>query len=258
MLRNHTIAGMRDSDLAALIPWLTERRVDRGEVLIEQGAMVETVHFPTTAYLANTVTFSDGRSAETFIMGVEGVSALPPFLADAPCGWAVEVKASGSVYSVPARVLRAQVDLSPDLRRDLLRLCNDYHAQAALGVACAGLHDAPSRLARFLLVHADRAASNELRLTQEDLATLLGVQRTTVNAAAMELKAAGAIRYSRGVIRITDLPVLKRAACECYDLHRSLLEGRAHGARPDPQAPAATPAAPRTPAPPSPPPSPTA
>lgn len=84
MLRNHTIAGMRDADFAALVPWLTERRVDRGEILVEQGAMVDTVHFPTTAYLANTVTFS--RSAETFIMGVEGVSALPPFLAEAPCG----------------------------------------------------------------------------------------------------------------------------------------------------------------------------
>lgn len=258
MLRNHTIAGMRDADFAALVPWLTERRVDRGEILVEQGAMVDTVHFPTTAYLANTVNFSDGRSAETFIMGVEGVSALPPFLAEAPCGWAVEVKASGSVFSVPARVLRAQVEVSADPRRDLLRLCNDYHAQAALGVACAALHDAPSRLARFLLVHADRAASNELRLTQEDLATLLGVQRTTVNAAAMSLKAAGSIRYSRGVIRIIDLPALKRAACECYDLHHSLLGGREHGARPGLPGRAATPGAPQTPAPPSPRPSPTA
>lgn len=224
MLENQTIARMCEADLAALLPHLSERRVDRGEVLIEQGARVETVHFPTTAYLANTISFRDGRSSETFIMGAEGVSGLPPLLADAPCVWAVEVKSSGAVYTLPAAILRTQADLSPGLRRDLLRLSNDYHAQAAFGVACASLHDAPSRLARFILVYADRAATNELRFTQEDLATLLGVQRTTVTAAAMALKAAGAIRYSRGVIRIVDLPALKRASCECYHLHRSLLQ----------------------------------
>jgi len=224
MLRNNTIAAMADADLAALLPYLVERRVARGEVLIEQGAEVDTIYFPTTAYLANTVTFSDGRSAETFVMGVEGVSALPPFLAAAPCAWAVQVKASGAVYALPARVLRSRVEASRPLMRDLLRLSSDYHAQSAFGVACAALHDAPSRLARFLLVYADRAGSGELRFTQEDLATLLGLQRTTVNGAAVELKAAGAIRYSRGLIRIVDRSALKRQACECYDLHRSVLQ----------------------------------
>ena len=223
MLRNQTLAAMQGADLAALLPWLTERQVDRGEILVEQGAAIETVYFPSSAYLANTVSFSDGRSAETFIMGIEGVAGLPPFLADAPCGWAVEVKASGSVYALPAAVLRRQVDLSARLRSDLLRLCNDYQIQSSFGVACAALHSAPSRLARFILVYADRAATNDLHFTQEDLAALLGLQRTTVNAAALELKAARAIRYSRGVIRIVGRPALEQAACECHDLHRLVM-----------------------------------
>jgi len=253
MLKNHTLAAMRGEDLAALLPFLAERRVNRGETLVEQGGAVETVYFPTTAYLANTITFSDGRSAETFVMGVEGVSALPAFLAEAPCGWGVEVKAAGSVYALPAGILRAQVEASPPLRRHLLGLCNDYHAQSALGVACAALHAAPSRLARFILVHADRAESNELRLTQEDLALLLGVQRTTINAAAMELRDSGAIRYARGVIQIVDLLALSRASCECYQLHRALFgRSRMPAAPPDPPRPAERPARRRTPAPPSP------
>lgn len=223
MFRNLTLAALRGPDFAALRPHLGERRVERGDVLVEQGARVEYVYFPTTALLANTVTFSDGRSAETFVMGVEGVSGLPAFLAEAPCAWAVEVKVGGAVWAVPARVLQKQVEASADLRRDLLRLSNDYQTQAAFGVACAALHNAPSRLARLLLLHADRACTEELRFTQEDLATLLGMQRTTVNAAALELKAGKAIRYSRGVIRIMDRPALEQAACECHDLHRLVM-----------------------------------
>lgn len=109
------------------------------------------------------------------------------------------------------------------MRSDLLRLCNDYQIQSSFGVACAALHSAPSRLARFILVYADRAATNDLHFTQEDLAALLGLQRTTVNAAALELKAARAIRYSRGVIRIVGRPALEQAACECHDLHRLVM-----------------------------------
>ncbi len=222
MFRNQTLAALCAPDFAALRPHLSERRVERGEVLVEQGSAVEYIYFPTTALLSNTVTFSDGRSAETFVMGVEGVSGLAPFLAEAPCAWAVEVKVAGSVWFAPARVLQRQVDASASLRRDLLRLSNDYQTQASFGVACAALHNAPSRLARLLLLHGDRRRTDELRLTQEDLATLLGMQRTTVNAAALELKAGRAIRYSRGIIRIIDRPALEQAACECHSLHRSM------------------------------------
>lgn len=223
MFQNLTLAGLHQDDLDALTPHLSERRVARGDVLIAQGALVEQVHFPTTAYLANTVTFSDGRSAETFVMGVEGVSGLAPFLADAPCAWAVEVTTPGDVYEMSASILRGLNERSPRLRRQLLRLCNDYQAQASMGVACAALHNATARLARFLLVSMERTRADHLNLTQEDLGALLGVQRTTVNASAMELKAFGAVTYSRGKIRLKDRDALRRAACECYPLHKALM-----------------------------------
>lgn len=223
MLRNLTLSAMNPADLAALIPHLTERHVQKGDVLISQGALVETVGFPSTAFLTNTVSFSDGRSAETFVMGVEGVTGLAPFLAERPCAWSVEVKAPGAVYEAPAVVLRRIARDSPTLNRQLIRLLSDYHALASMGAACAALHHATGRLARFLLVAADRTRSEQLQFTQEDIAGLLGFQRTTVNASAKELKSAGAISYVRGRLRITDRPALTRAACECYRLQSDLL-----------------------------------
>jgi CRP-like cAMP-binding protein len=201
MFRNHTLAALQGADLAELRPHLHERLVERGEVLTAQGAEVERIFFPTTAYLANMVTFSDGRSAETFVMGAEGVSGLAAFLARQPCAWSVEVKAPGAVYQLPAGIFRARVEQSQPLRDHLLRLTYDYQAQAAFGVGCGSLHDLTSRLARFILTGCDRLGGDTLRLTQQDIAGLLGAQRTTTNSAANQLKAARAIRYSRGVIR---------------------------------------------------------
>lgn len=221
MHQNLTLASMHEADIAALMPFLSERFVNRGDVLTEQGAMVEDVYFPTSAFLANTVTFADGRSAETFVMGLEGVSGLAPFLADAPCAWAVEVRSSGNVLRMPAAALRKQVDESASLRQLLLSLASDYQTQAALGVACASLHAIAPRLAKVILIGSERTGTDEMHLTQENLATLLGVQRTTVNAAALELKKAGVISYSRGAIQITDRARLTRAACECYALQRA-------------------------------------
>lgn len=221
MLRNHTLAALNEADLAALRPHLSERRVHRGEILTDQGADVDSIYFPTTAYLANMVTFHDGRTAQTFIMGVEGVSGLAAFLAEEPCAWGVEVKVEGDVYQLSAAVLRRQLEASPRLLRQLLRRVYDYQTQAAFAVGCASLHSVTSRLALFTLAAADRLDTRELHLTQQDLAALLGVQRTTVNAAAAELRAARAFHYSRGVIRVTDRDVLIHHACECYGLNRS-------------------------------------
>lgn len=211
MLRNHTLAALHPADQAALFPSLSARHVGRGEVLTVQGAEVEDVYFPASAYLANIVTFRDGRSAEAFVMGCEGVSGLAAILADEPCAWGVEVTAPGDVYQLSAAILRRQVADSERLRALLIRRAYDYQAQAALAVACANTHTITERLEQ-----------PDLRVTQEDLARLIGVQRTSVNAAALILRKARAITYSRGVIRVTDRRALARNACECVELEEAL------------------------------------
>jgi CRP-like cAMP-binding protein len=221
MLRNLTLALLGEADLAALRPHLSSRHVRRGEMLTDQGGMVEHIYFPTTAYLANIVTFQDGRTAQTFIMGVEGVSGLAAFLAEEPCAWGVEVKVEGEVYQLQASLLRRQAEVSPQLRHQLLRRVYDYQAQAAFAVGCASLHPLTSRLALHILATSERLGADELHLTQQDLAAQLGVQRTSVSDAASELKAAEAITYSRGAISITDRNALIKRACECYELHQT-------------------------------------
>ena len=221
MFRNHTLAALQDTDLAALLPHLAQLNVERGAILTDQGGEIENIYFPTTAYLSNAVTFSDGRSAQTFVMGVEGVSGLAAFLAEAPSAWGVEVRSSGEVYQLPASILRSQVEASPALRRQLLRLTHDYQAQAAFSIGCASLHGGVARLANLILTSADRLGDDRLNLTQQDIADFLSIQRTTVNSAANELKAAKAIQYSRGVIRIIDRAALTRMACECYEMQQS-------------------------------------
>lgn len=227
MLRNHTLAALHAADQAALFPSLLARHVERGEVLTAQGAEVADVYFPASAYLANIVTFRDGRSAEAFVMGCEGVSGLAAFLAEEPCAWGVEVTAPGEVYQVSAAILRRQVAGSERLRALLVRRAYDYQAQAALAVACANTHTIPERLARLILASTARLEQPDLRVTQEDLARLIGVQRTSVNAAALILRKARAITYSRGVVRVTDRRALRQHACECVELEEAL-----HRARP--------------------------
>jgi len=127
---------MDQADLDCLLPDMSERHVARGNILIGQGSPVETVAFLASALVVNTVTFKDGRTAETFDMGTEGVTGLAAFLADAPCAWGVEVRSAGTVYEISAAALRRRSEASPALRRRLAVLSNDYQAQASLAVAC--------------------------------------------------------------------------------------------------------------------------
>jgi CRP-like cAMP-binding protein len=226
MFANHTLATMAADDLAALIPHLTERTVNRGEVLNPQGEGIEIVYFPTTARLSNRVTFSDGRAAETFVMGIEGVTGLAPFMADGVSGWSVEVGITGNSWRIPAGALRQQLDVSPSLRRQFNGLVSDYQTQSAHGAACAALHHTRGRLARFLLITSQRAGSRHIAMTQSDLSFALGCQRTTIHAEADALRTLGAIRYMRGKIEILDQARLEAEACECYAMQQEMAAHR--------------------------------
>lgn len=227
MFTNHTLATMAAEDLAALIPDLREGTVSRGEVLNHQGEDVETIYFPSTARLSNRVTFSDGRAAEAFVMGLEGVTGLAPFMADAISGWSVEVSITGSAWRIPAAALRRQVETSATLRHQFMNLVSDYQAQSALGAACASLHPVRGRLARFLLITSERMGMSRIAMTQADLSFALGCQRTTINAEADALRGIGAIGYRRGKIEVLDRRRLEGEACECYVMQSEMLDRQA-------------------------------
>ncbi|QTC90261.1 Crp/Fnr family transcriptional regulator [Brevundimonas goettingensis] len=218
--QNQVLSNLGEDDLAALLPHLVAVTLRKGDVLTEQDGPVDEVYFPGTADLANVMMFADGRAVETSTVGSEGVSGLAAFLAGAPCSWRVVVQIEGTAWKLAADVLRRQIQASPALLARALELTHDYQSQAAQTAACNAIHEVAPRLARWLLLVQDRTDQSEILLTQGDIATLLGVQRTTINAAASELRSAGAIDYRRGRVHILDRTALRGVACSCYEAQR--------------------------------------
>lgn len=218
---NRLLDTLSPADLDALTPHLRRVTLAAGEGLIEQDSEVGTMHFPAGAQLVNLVRFSDGSAIETAVIGPEGLSGLAPFLAGLPCGWEVAVRTPGTAWAVPSTALRERMQASPGLRDRLLKLSSVYQMQSVQSAACNAAHRALQRVARWMLTADDLSPGGPLRFTQEELAALLGAQRTTVNDAASQLKAMGAIRYARGTIEILDRGALKGAACECYGMMRA-------------------------------------
>jgi len=219
--RNHVLATLDPVDLEAIRPHLDLVSLTKGQILTAQDAAVEDIYFPGSAYLANVMRFSDGRTVETSTVGCEGVSGLAAFMANAPCTWEITTQIEGDAWRLPVSVFRRQVEASPPLLAKILRLTHDYQSQAAQSAACNAIHEVAPRLARWLLLIQDRSGRPDIVLTQGDMATVIGVQRTTINAAASQLRSTGAIGYRRGTVTIRDREKLESLACECYEAQRA-------------------------------------
>ncbi|MFN3667872.1 MAG: Crp/Fnr family transcriptional regulator [Brevundimonas sp.] len=213
---NRLLASFTADDFSALEPFMTVSTVHRGDVLIEQGVLVKEVHLPLTADLSNRKVLQDGSAVETSAVGPSDVSGLAAFLADEPIAWEVRVQRDGDLIRLPAARLREQVMASQPLMRLLLSLTHAHQARSAQIAVCNAVHPVTARVARVLLATADRTGSPEILITQDELAEQLGAQRTTISAAAVMLKTAGAIRYMRGRVTIRNRAVLQSCACQCY------------------------------------------
>lgn len=222
MLRNAVLRQMPAACLARLRPHLFARQLKGGEVLIEQGARVDTVYFPTSTNLSNVVTFSTGATAETYIMGADGVAGLIAFLSGRPCAWSVEANGPGEVYGAPVEVVREILRDSPQLMQMFIGLLADYQAFSAWKAACSSVHLVRERLATMILLRCDSNQTDKLVMSQEQMAALLGYTRSTISPAAKQLKEAGALHYRRGRVVIADRAKLGREACECYRLAQNL------------------------------------
>ncbi len=215
-MRNRFWAAMAATDRDALASHLRYAEMERGDVVTTAGSDVHTVFFPVTADLANIVRLEDGRAAMATNVGRDGVSGLAAFLAREPMGWDIEVELSGAAYALPAAVLRRQAEARPELQQLLLRLTHANQIEAAQNTVCNAVHPATARIARWFLTTQDRTSQTVFVMRQEDMARLLAMQRTTVNAVWAALKAAGAIRSRRERVEILNRQALKRLACECY------------------------------------------
>jgi CRP-like cAMP-binding protein len=224
MIGNHFIDGLPREDREALLGSLSVVGLAAGAVLVEQGRRVQTVHFPLTASLANFTSTPTGRCVQTAVIGVEGLSGLAPFMADAPCAWQVVCKTSGNAYAGSADALRGLMDDRPGFRRRLLGLAHYYQAQANQSAVCNAYHPVEQRLARWILTVAETAGDSGVTATQQDIAADLGVQRTSVVAGFQRLKRDRLVRHVRGRIEILNWPDLRAGSCSCYGKLRTLAQ----------------------------------
>ncbi len=223
---NALIAALAPEDRAALLEAATPFEFEVGHVFCEAGDEVCALEFVERGIISAVATLEDGRTIETFMIGREGCSH--PFASDAVtrCYSRLVAQFAGVARKIDATRFRALVDERPGIRDVLAAYGVRLMGELEQSVACNALHRAEQRFAKWLLRCHDRIEGDQLFLTQEFLASMLGSQRTTVNEAAQQLQRAGAIRYSRGRVMILDRVALERASCECYGVHRATLDAR--------------------------------
>jgi CRP-like cAMP-binding protein len=219
--RNRLLGLLPAEDRARLARRMQLVQLAAGQELVEAGAPVRSVHFPETAVVSMVATMRDGTSVEVATIGVEGVVGLPAFLGTDSLPMNVMAQVSGEAWRLDANVFRNEIARGTALRDATNRYVQGLIVQIAQTVACNRLHPVGERAARWLLMTADRVGTDEFRLTQEFLATMLGVHRPSVTVAAGELQRQGCIQYHRGHVRITNRDAMERASCECYQVIRT-------------------------------------
>jgi CRP-like cAMP-binding protein len=223
-LLNFLLSALEPEDLAALSPGLTEIVLGSGEVLFEPGQQPDSVYFPGGACLSVVTILADGRTVENTSVGRESAVGLMEAITHRPATARAFAQIAGGAMRAPAALFRSRMLHSPALAQLTLLHVRANSVQAEQGVACNVAHDVPARLSRWLLMTQDRVGSKTFPLTQEYMAVMTGVQRSTVSLAASALKMRGVIDYSRGLVTILDRVSLERQACECYGIIGSQFE----------------------------------
>ncbi len=223
-VHNRLLGSLPAEDLALIAPNLVQVDLERGRLLYDPGDRIDLVYFPHDGVISLMTLMENGAAIESTTIGCEG--ALGLMAAVSP-----RQSLSRAIVQTPTRVSRIRADLLHDAweKSPRLRRLVDHHTEALYGhaiqsVACNALHSVEARFCRWLLTCHDRISNNTVALTQEFLADMLGVQRTTVTAVARTLQAKGAIRYRRGIVDIMDRQVLEQLACECYEVIRRTYE----------------------------------
>lgn len=188
-----------------------------GECLHRAGEPIENVFFVESGFISALTMLSDGAPLEIGLIGAEGVAGVSVILGATNSYSETMCQTGGGAFRIGVIALKEVVSNAPHLRDLLLRYTHVFHVQVAQTAACNAHHELGQRLARWLLAAHDRSGVPELSLTQDLIAVMLGVRRSTVSIAASTLQKAGVIRYQHGRITILDRVGLEDAACECYE-----------------------------------------
>ncbi|OSZ76597.1 Crp/Fnr family transcriptional regulator [Hydrogenophaga sp. IBVHS1] len=197
-------------------PQLEEVDLTLGKVLYESGEPMAYVYFPTSAIVSLLYVLENGASAEIAVVGFEGVVGVSIFMGGGTTPSRAVVQSAGKGYRLRADAVKAEFDRAGPVMHLMLRYTLALITQMSQTAVCNRHHSLDKQLCRWLLLSLDRLQGNELVMTQELIANMLGVRREGVTEAAAGLQRAGLIRYSRGRITVLDRPGLEKRTCECY------------------------------------------
>ncbi len=218
--QNRLLAALPEADFARIAPHLELESMPLGRVLYESGTTLRHVHFPTTSIVSLLYVMEDGSTAEIAVVGNDGLVGISLFMGGESTPSRAVVHSEGESYRLSASLLKAEFNRFGPTMQLLLRYTQALITQMTQTAVCNRHHSVDQQLSRLLLLSLDRHASNELVMTQELMASMLGVRREGVTEAAGKLQASGAIHYSRGRITVLDRPALEARACECYGVVR--------------------------------------
>ena len=214
--QNRLLAALPDADWARWRPEFELVEMPLGAVLYESGSKLTHVYFPTTSIVSLLYVLENGASAEIAVVGREGIVGVSLFMGGESTPSRAIVQSAGMGYRMKAKLLLLEFNRAGPVLHLLLRYTQALITQMAQTAVCNRHHSLDQQLCRWLLLSLDRLNSNKLVVTQELIATQLGVRRGGVTEAAGRLQAAGLIHYRRGHITVLDRPKLETRTCECY------------------------------------------
>lgn len=214
--QNHLLAALSAAEFEPLAAHLERVPLSLGEVLYEPGGQLQHAYFPTTAIVSLHYVMASGASAESAGVGNEGVVGIALFMGGNTTPSSAVVQTAGHAYRLERSKLLQEFNRAGSMQRLLLRYTQALITQMMQAAACNRHHSIEQQLCRWLLLTLDRLPSNELVMTQELVASMLGVRREGITEAAGKLQRAGLISYRRGHIEVLDRSGLETHACECY------------------------------------------
>lgn len=214
--QNHLLAALCDEEMDRLSVHLELVPMPLGEILYEPGGQLQHAYFPTTSIVSLHYVMESGASAETAGVGNEGVVGISLFMGGDTTPSSAVVQTAGHAYRLRRRLLMEEFNRAGLMQRLLLRYTQALSTQMMQTAACNRHHSVEQQLCRWLLSTLDRIPSGQLVMTQQLVASMLGVRREGVTEAAGKLQDAGFIRYRRGHITVLDRSGLETRTCECY------------------------------------------
>src|SRR6202790_555530 len=215
-LKNHLLAALPHAEAHRWLPLLESVDLSLGEVLYESGTTLGHVYFPTTAIISLLYVMESGASAEIAVVGNEGIVGISLFMGGESTSSRAVVQSAGKGFRLKAQSMKQEFNRAGPVLHLLLRYTQALITQMSQTAVCNRHHSLDQQLCRWLLLSLDRLDGNQLVMTQELIANMLGVRRKGVTEGALKLQHAGLIKYARGHISVLDRDGLQKRSCECY------------------------------------------